>query len=346
MRGFSVIQKFFIKAFSFIIGISLIFNVLGTAGDGIAPLDDWRAEHQRRISNLEARRDQIEAITLGNSHSDSLDYSVLGIAGQSLAFAAADLFEVEKYAVLMADELPRLNTVFISISYYSFSRDNATFEPFRTRRVRFYSLVPTWSPIQGDFSNFLLGRLESYTHVMSVVRSDNWEGVWEGLASSKRMRVSPFPFDGVTTRSAWGTCSHYTAKQLEDHALEIANRNVTSSSQMASIHQGLQQDALDALAKTVERLQSKGIRVILFTPTYYEKYTEDFTEGGSDMIDDMYSMIGNIKQIYPVEYYDFSKDSEFMNQPELFYNSDHLSECGQKVFTAKLLEAMNDYSER
>lgn len=345
MHGFSVMQKFLIKAFSFIIGISLIFNVLGSVADRIAPLEDWRAEHQRRVDNLKAKREQIEAITLGNSHSDSLDYSVLGIDGQSLAFAAADLFEVEKYAKLMADELPNLKTVFIAISYYSFSRDNATFEPFRTRRVRYYSLVPTWSPIQGDFSNFVLGRLESYTHVMSIVRSDSWLGVWQGLAD-EASSANPFPFDGVVTTSAWGVCSHYTAEQMESHAQDIANRNVTSSSQMAAVHQGLEQDAFDALVRTIERLQSKGIRVILFTPTYYERYTEYFMESGSYMIDDMQGKVEALQQTYQVEYYDFSNDPEVRNQPELFYNSDHLGDCGQRIFSAKLLEAMNDRSSK
>ena len=333
-------QKFIIKAFALIIGTGLIFNLLGSLADRVAPLEDWRGEHQRRVESLMARRDQIEAITLGNSHSDALDYSVLGMDGQSLAFAAADLFEVEKYAALMADELPNLKTVFIEISYYSFSRDNATFEPFRTRRVRYYSMVPTWSPIQGDLPNFLLGRLESYTHVMSVVRSDGWERVWAGL-SNEVQTSDPFPFDGVETTTAWGTCSHYTAEQLESHAAEIASRNVTSSSEMAAIHQGLEKDAFDALVRTVERLQSKGIQVVLFTPTYYERYNVYFMEQGAFIYEDMIQRMNELQETHHVEYYDFSSDPDIAVHPELFYNSDHLGNCGHKVFSAKLLEAMN-----
>src|SRR5262245_8527814 len=101
-------SKFFIKAFVFVISTSLIFNLLGSLADHVAPLEDWRAEHRQRIVDLEARRNQIEAITLGNSHSSAIDYSVLGIEGQSLAFAAADLFEVERYAAYMNERLPNL----------------------------------------------------------------------------------------------------------------------------------------------------------------------------------------------------------------------------------------------
>lgn len=333
-------HSFFIKAIALIFGTGLLLNFFGSLADKTAPLENWRVDHQKRVDNLEIRRDQIRAITLGNSHSDAVDYSVLGIEGQSLAFAAADLFEVEKYAALMVDELPNLETVFISVSYYSFSRDNATFEPFITLRIKYYSIVPTWSPIEGDIPNFVLGRLESYTHIMSVVRSDNWQGVWAGLANQGQI-AEPSEFDGIVTTSAWGTCSHYTAEQLESHAWEIASKNVSSSSQMATVHQGLEQDAFGALARTIEQLQSKGIRVVLFTPTYHEKYTEYFTESGSIMIVDMQNRLEELQRTHQVEYYDFSNDPEIKGQPELFYNSDHLGECGHKEFTAKLLEAMN-----
>jgi hypothetical protein len=339
MPGSNAMRKFFVKALAFIVGISLMFNVTGSLADRVAPLEEWRAEHQQRVANLQARGALIEAITLGNSHSDAIDYSIIGIEGQSLAFAAADLFEVEKYAMYLADRLPNLKTVFITISYYSFSRDNATFEPFRKLRIRYYSMVPAWSPIQGDLSNFWLGRLESYTHVMSVVRSDSWQGVWTVLGKDAPS-ANPFPYDGVRTVSAWGNCSHYNAEQLELHAQEIAGRNITSSSQMAAVHPGLEQDAFDALARTVERLQSRAIRVILFTPTYYEKYNEYFIESGSYMVEDMKQMIGRLQQTYRVEYYDFSDDPEITAHPELFYNSDHLSECGYRVFSTELLEAM------
>jgi len=333
-------QKLFIKAFSFVIGLVFIFNLLGTVADKIAPLDDWRNEDQGRVTNLQTRRDRIESVTLGNSHSDSIDYSVLGIEGQSLAFAAADPFEIEKYAAALDNKLPALKIVFITISYYSFSRDNATFEPFRTRRVRFYSMIPTRFPIQGDLPNFLLGKLDATTHIMSVVRSDSWKGVWIGLADDALV-ADPFPYDGVRTDSVWGDCSHYTEEQLESHAKEIAGRNVSSSRQMSNDHPGLVQDASDALGRTIERFQSRGIRVILFTPTYYQKYNVYFEEQGSDIIEDMRRTVYNLQQSYHVEYYDFSSDPEITISPDLFYNSDHLGDCGTRVFTKKLFDVMS-----
>lgn len=333
-------QKFFAKAFVFLVVTSLIFNLSGTMADKVAPLDDWRIEHQQRLERLQARQDMIEAVTLGNSHSDSVDYSVLGMEGQSLAFAAADLFEIEKYAVYLNGELPHLKTVFIAISYYSFSWDNAAFEPYRTRRIRYYSMVPMWSPIRGDAPDYILGKLESLTHLMSEVRSDNWLGVWQGVAGNPASGAA-FEYDGVSTTSRWGICPHYTAEQLEPHSQRTARGNVSDALRMAAVHPGLEQDAYDALSRTIEGLQAKGIRVILFTPTYYERYTEYFLEDGSGILENMQSRIDSLRQTYQVEYYDMSNDPEVRMYPELFYNSDHLGECGKRIFSAKLLQALN-----
>jgi hypothetical protein len=338
--AFDPMQKLFLRVFSFIIGLTVIFNLAGTLADTVAPLDDWRNEYKGRTADLHANQDRIEAVTLGNSHSDSINYSVLGIDGQSLALAAADLFEIERYAASLETKLPKLKTVFIAISYYSFSRDNATFEPFRTRRIGFYSMIPTWSPIQGDQPDFLLGKLDAITHIQSVIRTDSWQGVWTGLANNAPA-ADPFPYDGVRTNSVWGDCFHYTEQQLVAHAKEIAGRNVSSSKQMAHAHPGLVQDASDALARTIDRFHSRGTQVVLFTPPYYQEYNVVFGEQGSDIIEDMRQTIHNLQQRYHVAYYDFSGDSEITIHPDLFYNSDHLGECGTRVFTEKLLDAMS-----
>jgi hypothetical protein len=261
-----------------------------------------------------------------------------------MAFAAADLFEIEKAALSLANDLPNLNTVFITISYYSFSWDNAKYESYESRRIKFYSMSPGWSPIKGDLPNFLMGKAEAYTHVMSVVRSDSWQGVWPALLTGVPP-TNPYPYDGVHTISDWGECFHYTAEQLEAHAWEIAGRNVEGSIQMASAHPGLEQDSFDALARTIEFLQARGVRVILYTPTYYEKYNKYFAKRGPYIMDHMRLAVHNLQQTYGVEYYDFSNDPELMTYPELFYNSDHLGDCGHKVISTKLLERMSQNRE-
>jgi hypothetical protein len=336
-------RSFFLKALFFIIGISLLLNLLGTLADRKAPLEDWRLYYEQNLANLTARNDVIEAITLGSSHADSIDYSALGIEGQSLALAAADLFEIEKTVSSLDNKLPRLNTVIITISDYTFNWDTSADQRLRPRRIGFYSEIPVWPPISGDGFNFLMGRLDAYTHVLRVVRSDNWKDVWPELLL-RTPAADPFPYDGVRTTSAWGECSHYTEEQLIDHAFRIASNNVSTSQQMTAAHPGLEQDSYAALARTIEHLQSRGIRVILYTPAYYDQYTADFSEAGSSIIDQMKHAVARLQETYGVEYYDFSTDPEITTHPELFSNSDHVNACGSRVVSEKLRERMNENS--
>lgn len=340
MLGFDIMRSLFLKALSLVVSLSLTFNVLGILADRVAPLEEWRVDHQQKAASLLSRSDRIEAITLGNSHSESVDYSVLGVEGQSLAFAAADLFEIEKYAAYLDGRLPNLKTVYIAVSYYSFSWDNAVAESGSPRRIKFYSMVPVQTPIQGDFTNFLFGKMEAFTHVMSVVRSDNWRGVWLVLLAGTPPQ-DPFPYDGIHTSSVWGQCYHYTSEQLDEHARYVAGRNVSSSRKMAEEHSNLEEESFEALARTIEGLQSKGIRVVLYTPPYHEKYSLYFTENGKDILDRKRKAIDRLQQTYGVEHYDFSSDPEIITYPQLFYNSDHLSDCGSSVMTAKLMKAMS-----
>ena len=101
--AFDAMQKFFIRALAFLIGLSRHFQrlqVLWQTG-----LLRWMIGERRvstAVENLQARRDQYRSRSHLETHTlICLDYSVLGIEGQSLAFAAADLFEIEKYCLLL-----------------------------------------------------------------------------------------------------------------------------------------------------------------------------------------------------------------------------------------------------
>ena len=172
-----------------------------------------------------------------------------------------------------------------------------------------------------------------------MVRSDSWKGVWPELLPGMP-DAELFPYDGVQTSSMWGKCSHYTEQQLVDHASEIARSNVSTSNQMAAAHPGLEQDAYAALARTIKYLKDRGIRVILFTPAYNNQYTAIFSEDGASILDNMKRAVGKLQATYDVEYYDFSTDPEITIHPELFYNSDHLSDCGSRIVSEKLRDRM------
>jgi hypothetical protein len=311
----------------------------------VAPPDGWVVGESENYASLMNRRNQVQAISLGNSHSDAIDFTVFGLEGQRLARGGADLFEVERYAAAVSGKLPSLQIAFVALSYYSFSRDNSTLDNMRDLRVELYATLPIWLPAKGDGHNFLVGKLQAYSQLMKVVQSGNWYNVIHRIFESappEDLSQSDPQYTGVRTLTPWGECAHFTVEELNAHGDEIAGKNVTSSRAMAKAHPRLPDDALEALAQTIEHFQAKGVRVILFTPPYYEAYTAHFSDQAADMIDQMRQAASLLQEKYHVEYFDFSNDPDIIRRPELFFNSDHVNNCGRKAFTEHLLRAMSE----
>ena len=109
---------------------------------------------------------------------------------------------------------------------------------------------------------------------------------------------------------------------------------------MAQLNPQIAAQAVGALGNAIDRLQQKGVRVILFTPPYYQVYNERYLAQAPEMIDQMYQSVSQLQQEFGVEYYDFSQDPELSTRPRLFINSDHVNECGRQASSERLAEAM------
>ena len=334
---------FAFKLAVFVAGMWILLLGLGYVGNKIASLDDWDLEEQRAYATLLKSKDRIQAVSLGNSHSDALDFSLIGLEGRSLARAAADLFEVERYVASVADKLTALQTVFVTLSFYSFSRDNSKLESLRMRRINLYAMLTEWVPVTNDARNLVLGKLHAYTGVLSVARPDNWRKVLSRnseINAAEDLALEGSQSNRISSVTQWGECRHLAQNVLEEHARETARKNAESSRAMAEKHMDLQQDAFKALAATIERLQDKGVRVILLTPPYYKSYTDGFSRRAPDIIDYMHWAVDRLREKYHVEYYDFSSDADLTSRAELFYNSDHVNDCGRKAVSVRLMRAM------
>ena len=78
-----------------------------------------------RCALLDERRDEIEAIALGNSHGHSIDFEALGLEGFHLWTLGQDLFETEALLRTFAPRLPRLRAVLLPVGFGSFTTDNS-----------------------------------------------------------------------------------------------------------------------------------------------------------------------------------------------------------------------------
>jgi hypothetical protein len=215
-------------------------------------------------------------------------------------------------------------------------------ENMKPLRIQLYTMLPVWVPIEDNSNNMVLGKLQRIAHLMSVARPDHWHDVIRPEAGYANLVENLSDFDAPTEEQSEVVCSFLAEDEMESHALDIAGKNLNSTRTMAISHSGLQEDAREILAETIEYLQERDVEVVLYTPPYYEAYTTHFLADGSDIVAGMNQAIDQLQQDYDVQYYDFSADPDIHTELELFYNSDHVNECGGKVFTGRLLTAMQE----
>ncbi len=105
----------------------------------------------------------------------------MGYDGYQLSRAWGDLFEIKYYLKYFVPRLLNLETVYIPISYFTFSWDNASVKQLNIRRTQMYTVIPAWHMDPSDLKNFIIGRGIRVFPIQSILRKDNWQGVFNAL---------------------------------------------------------------------------------------------------------------------------------------------------------------------
>lgn len=280
------------------------------------------------VKTLLRHAHEAEAIALGSSHGDDVDFSEMDYRGYQLSRAWGDIFETQYYLDYFVPRLPNLKVVLIAMSYFSFDWDNAASQRLNVRREQLYRAVGAWSPIPGDTALFVRAKATELVPVKSILREDNWQQIVYALLSGER------PESALETLT--DDCSPLTVEDLTRHAEIRAGEQIQMASDIAQTHQHVRMDTFKTLAETVRELQEKEIRVVLFTPPYYEAYTRVYQEEDPETIAFMKDRLAFLQRTYDVEYYDFSQDARFVGDHTLFKDSDHLNSCGRELFSRML----------
>jgi hypothetical protein len=334
-------KKFLLKSAIFITGFWLCCILMASIADRVSPMNVYAKGEAERLIELMDKKDTLQAISLGNSHGGAIDFRALGLEGEIVARAGTDLLEVKQYAYSIVPKLPALETVFIPVSYFSFSRNNLLADDTRNLRIELYSILPTWAALPGEAEYLILGKIHRYFRIMSVVRPDHWHEVISTALADNSVGGS-LQDNWVQSTTPWGVCYHFTQSDLEAIGNEIGTKAANNHLNIVEANPNIREQSYQALADSVEMLQTQGVRVVLFTPPYHISYNNRFYEIAPDMIDSMHKAIESLQNKYNIEYYDASTMEEFSIRPELFYNSDHLNECGARAFSEYLLKEMNN----
>jgi hypothetical protein len=112
-------KRFFLRGGVFFLIGALIFIILSFLSTTLDPQSDFR------ITQLLSKRNSINALAVGNSHTCAFDFDVLNMHGYRVAQGGNDVFEAEYQLRALVPLLPNLKIVFYNISYFSLFINNS-----------------------------------------------------------------------------------------------------------------------------------------------------------------------------------------------------------------------------
>jgi hypothetical protein len=327
-------MKLFIRSSLFLlIGLFLLqllaYIVREKAPDGTSMFLHLDQEHVRQVLDNSST---VESIVLGSSHGDDIDFSSTRFHGYSLARAWGDFFETEYYLKYLVPRLPELKVVFIPVGYFSFDWDNAQIDELAVRREQVYTTIPSWSIIPGDFKDFFIGRGAQLVPIKTILRQDNWKGIFFSLIKAQDTNSS----NSTPTED----CKYVEISQLAVQADARADEQIQFAKEARLSRPTIREDSYQAVVATIQYLLAHNIRVVFFTPPYYSEYTNHYRQNDFESIAAMQEMMKRLQRDFGIIYFDFSTDVRFVSDNKLFTDSDHLNLCGKQMFSKILDQAL------
>ncbi len=316
----------------------MILHGLATIASTVSPdgTTTFLQIDQHNLEEVLAHKNSVESIVLGSSHGDDIDFSVMNYDGYSLARAWGDLFEIQYYLNYLVPRLPKLEVVFIPVSYFTLDWDNAKIEDVSLRRTQIYETIPSWVPISGDLKNYLIGKGTKLLPIQTILREDNWKGIFQDLLSNGPERLNQPPSI---------KCEYPQLAVLAQLSRSRAEEQILFAREVHQNRPEIREDTLQVLKEIISYLNEKEIKVVLFSPPYYEVYSEYFMKHAPDLTENLAETMSNLQSEFSIIYFDYSIDERFNSDYTLFKDADHLNPCGKKLFSTLLYEDINKFTE-
>jgi hypothetical protein len=272
--------------------------------------------YNQKKEYLNAQLGEIEILSTGSSHGNSINPQFLSRKGFNLFNDAEDIYYdirlVEKYL----DKMPNLKIIIMPISYFSLEyRIDRSPSAWRSPFYKF-----NWNiPPQELTSLFNLGYF-SYTaaygwrEVVSYIEN--------GFASKSTQKLDS---------NGW--------REIGDQVIIDSPEEERSGWQSVSINESLMDTGvikgnMSLLSRFIETCQIRQIKVILITTPVYHYYYEHIDPLKYQR---MQENLDKLVNKYQLSYYNFLKDSRFATTD--FYNRDHLNASGVEKFS-KILDTI------
>jgi hypothetical protein len=322
---------------AFLSGFGLIVFGLYVAGNDVYKTRETEAD-RAALKEMSSRR----VLLLGASHGRGLVLKEAGLDGVDLVHDGQDLFEVAYIARSVKAKAPKLDTVLITLSYFSFVADNAAYvqNGVQTRiglRIGLYRGFGRLAFIPGDASHYAKAMLAP------VVTPDHYRQVFQRLPAEVATVMREDEADEVDEAELDGVDDELRAKQARRrvqrraiprffarHARGRCRFYARLTRVMQENHPRLARNTKQLMLNLTRELEAKSIRVIFFTPPYLRPFNECFDAPQQQLMRETGRWLESSTR---ARYFDFSTEPSFVDHERYFRDSDHLNNSGKLAFS-------------
>lgn len=260
---------------------------------------------------------EIHVGNLGSSHGAyDFDYSCIENMGY-ICFNFANTSQSYNYDYAILKEyghyMESNSVLFIPVSYFSFNNEVVTAAEAEALSVRYYHLLsPENIPDYDPYVDLITNRLP----ILS--------------AGSDILKLVP-KLDLVLTAHAADT-----GDDVEEFARRAQERY---SRHFDNKEEYFMPERIEELYDIIDYCQANKITPVLIT-TPFSKYYRDLVS--QDFLQEFQDTVTKIADDTGVNYYDYSNDSRFRENLDLFSDSDHLNEEGAAYFTNILWDEVEE----
>lgn len=263
--------------------------------------------------------DRIQICNFGSSHGRrAFNYEDVEKNYVCFNFSLSAQSLLYDYRVLThyKDKIQNGAVIFLVASYFSFfGKPEAEWLDFASRNRRYYKILPAYLIEQYDM------KTDFYVNYFPALIADNLINFLETILITKKSSGNKvMQSDNEILKNSYSAYVRHFEGQKDKNGKRVYNhRNIES------------------LYRIINICREAGAVPILTTPPFFHTYNETIRKYDPEFFDEFYGVIRKIVGNTGIKYYDYSSDSRYVYDKNLFDNADHLNVKGARLFTDNLL---------
>lgn len=313
--------------------------------------------YKTKLDQFKNSKPQLEAISIGNSHSIDFHFGSIGLNGMHFFNTGSDMEETLYKANAIIKDLPSLSYAFIALSPGSLHISQRYISSdYSKRRLQ----ISRDLPFAFDFSSVPLD-----DHIASLVRQalpvSQWQDEFHKLfgyataevffdEETRNRCIEYLPTAGdpgtLSTRLEDGIVGGYRhslikADCIEEFALRNSRHTIDRVNRTLAHEPDIARRNLDRLKQLADRLADVEATLIVVLPPVTRSYYE--SDELQLYVPEFRKLIEELQQHSSVTVYDFHDlyfDTTDDGRNEVFYDDNHLAYPGARAFSSILGSAM------